>query len=270
MVLGVSSGAGAAIARALAAAPGLDVFGVHRGNHAESAAAVARDVAARGRRAHFRVAEGGTWNAAQAGADELLGVAGPRSVSLFVHSLANASLGRLASGDKDQFTPAQVQKTFESMAHSYVYWVQALVARDLLAPAERGGAQLLALSNPLVESLVRNGALITATKATLEVYVKHLAYELGPKGHRANLLKFGALVTPAVEATFASAGVDNLTRVLARAIPAGRLATPEEVGRFVGVLASDAGRWFNGATIDFTGAQAQSLFDALLHPTREG
>jgi hypothetical protein len=35
------------------------------------------------------------------------------------------------------------------------------------------------------------------------------------------------------------------------------------------VLAGDDARWFNGATIDFTGAQTQSLFDALVYPRRE-
>ena len=34
-------------------------------------------------------------------------------------------------------------------------------------------------------------------------------------------------------------------------------------------LAGDDARWFNGATIDFTGAQTQSLFDALVYPRRE-
>jgi NAD(P)-dependent dehydrogenase (short-subunit alcohol dehydrogenase family) len=145
-----------------------------------------------------------------------------------------------------------------------VYWVQAMIARDLLAPE----AQILGLSNPLVDSLVRNGALITATKACLEVYVRHLAYELGPKGHRVNLLKFGAAMTTASQQTFQGDAAASLQRVLPRVIPAGRCCSLEEVARFVSVLAGDDARWFNGATIDFTGAQAQSLFDALIYPER--
>jgi NAD(P)-dependent dehydrogenase (short-subunit alcohol dehydrogenase family) len=181
-----------------------------------------------------------------------------------VHSLANASLGRLVSRDAEQFLPAQFHKTFDSMAHSFVYWVQALVARDLLAPE----AQLLGLSNPLVDSMVRNGALITATKAALEVYVRHLAFELGPQGHRVNLLKFGGVLTTASERTFSGESNEALRSVLPRVIPAGRMVTLDEVARFVAVLAGDDARWFNGATIDFTGAQSQSLFDALLYPER--
>ncbi len=262
VILGASTGTGAAIARAVARRPGLDVFGMHRGHHPVEAEAVARDVAASGRRCVMHLGEAGTAHAAEAGAEALMGAAGPRSVKLFVHSLANASLGHLASGEGARFTAARVHKTFDSMAHSFVYWAQQLVARDLLAPE----AQLLGLSNPLVDSLVRNGALITASKAALEVYVRHLAYELGPLGHRVNLLKFGGVATTAVGHTFPDAAGEALRATLPRVIPAGRMLTLDEVARFVTVLAGDDARWFNGATIDYTGAQSQSLFDALIYP----
>ena len=264
VILGASTGTGAAVARAVAERPGLNVFGAHRGRHPQGAAEVARDVEAHGRRCVLYEAEAGTADAAARGADALLAAAGPASVKLFVHSIANASLGRFASNDGEQFSPQQFQKTFDAMAHSFVYWVQALVARDLLAPE----AQILGLSNPLVDSLVRNGGMITATKAALEVYVRHLAWELGPRGHRVNLLKFGGVLTTASEVTFSGEAGVALREVLPRVTPAGRMVTLEEVARFVSVLAGDDARWFNGATIDFTGAQTQSLFDALLHPQR--
>jgi NAD(P)-dependent dehydrogenase (short-subunit alcohol dehydrogenase family) len=264
VILGASTGTGAAIARSVCVQPGLHVFGMHRGHHQEEALQVEHDVRAFGRTCFLHRGEAGTWDAAQSGADRLLAVAGSRSVKLFVHSLANASLGLLTSQNDQQFTSAQIQKTFDSMSHSFVYWVQAMIARDLLAPE----AQILGLSNPLVDSLVRNGALITATKASLEVYVRHLAYELGPKGHRVNLLKFGAAMTAASQQTFQGDAGASLQRVLPRVIPAGRCCSLEEVARFVSVLAGDDARWFNGATIDFTGAQAQSLFDALIYPER--
>ncbi len=265
VILGASVGTGAAIAREVARRPGLDVFGMHRGFHPEEAQAVARDVEAAGRRCVMLQGDAGTHPGACSGADALLAAAGPRSVKLFVHSLANASLGSLVRPGDAQVSPAQVAKTFDSMAHSFVYWAQELTRRDLLAP----GAQVLGLSNPLVDSLVRNGGLITATKAALEVYVRHLAYELGPLGHRVNLLKFGAVVTAAMGTTFSGEAGEALRDVLPRIIPAGRLCTVEEVARFVAVLAGDDARWFNGATIDFTGGQTQSLFDALVYPPRD-
>jgi NAD(P)-dependent dehydrogenase (short-subunit alcohol dehydrogenase family) len=260
VILGASCGTGAAVARAVARDPGLHVFGAHRGNHPDLALSVEEDVTAVGRTCRFRKGDAGTAEGAAEGAAELLSAAGPRSVKLFVHSIANASVGRLASSGPDRLHPRQFQKTMESMASSFVYWTQELLALDLLAP----GARLLGLTNPMGDAVVLNTALIGAAKAALGVYVRHLAHELGPRGYRANLLQFGAVVTPAVEKTFGS-GVSRLRSVVERAVPARRLATLEEVAKFVTVLAGDSAAWFNGATIDFTGGETQGLMNALLY-----
>jgi NAD(P)-dependent dehydrogenase (short-subunit alcohol dehydrogenase family) len=264
VVLGASCGTGAAIARTVSRDLGLHVFGAHRGNHAESAAAVERDVVAAGRRLHFRVGDAGTAEGAADGGKVLAELAGPRSIKLLVHSLANASVGQLALVDGDRLVPRQFQKTFDSMAHSFVWWTQELLARDLFAD----GALILGLSNPMVDTVVRGTSLIAASKAALEIYVRHLARELGPRGHRVNLLKFGAVMTTAVEKTFGDS-LERLRAVLPQIIPAGRTSTADEVARLVAFLASDGAAWFNGATIDFTGAESQGLFDALIHPQRK-
>lgn len=261
VILGVSGVAGGAIARAVATAPGLNVAGLHRGRWPEEAAAVAADVEAAGRRTCFLEAEAGTAEAAEAGVKALHERIGPGRVRLFVHAIANASLGHLTG--PEAVSPKQVEKTFASMAHSFPYWSQALLQKEMLAP----NARLLGLTNPMTSTVLRNAPLISATKAALEIYTKHLAWELGPLGHRVNLLKYGGVVTPAVERTF-DEHVQRLEQLTERISPAGRMVTIDEVARFVTVLASDAGEWFNGAVIDFTGGEFQSLYDALIHPER--
>jgi NAD(P)-dependent dehydrogenase (short-subunit alcohol dehydrogenase family) len=261
VILGASEGTGAAIARAVARDPGLHVFGAHRGRHPASSAAVARDVEAAGRRCVMWVADAGTAAAAAAGAQALLDAAGPRSVRLFVHSIANASLGRLVAPAAGRVVPRQVEKTFDAMAHSFVYWAQELHARDLLAPS----ARLLGLTNPLDETLLYNCGLVAASKAALEAYVRHLAFELGPHGFRVNLLKFPTVVTPAVREVYAPEVMARLEAAHRRMIPAGRMCTVEEVAGFVSLLAGERAEWFNGATIDFTGGMTQSLLDLVLN-----
>jgi NAD(P)-dependent dehydrogenase (short-subunit alcohol dehydrogenase family) len=261
LVLGASAGTGAAVARSLAQDPGWNIFGVHRGNYPESAAEVERDVRALGRRVHMRKGDGGTLEGVQQGAAELFEVAGPRSVKMMVHSLANASVGRLVGDKQRRLAPRQMQKTFDSMAHSFVYWTQELIDRDLLAP----GAHILGFSNWMEDSVMRGAPLIAATKATLAIYVRHMAHELGPRGYRVNLLKFGGVFTPAVEKTFGTERLERLRRVLERVSASRRISTVDEVGRFVSVLAGDTAARFNGATIDFTGGESLALFDALMH-----
>lgn len=260
MVLGASVGTGAEIARAVARNPGLDVFGVHRGKHGESAAEVAADVESAGRRVVMHTADAGSAEGAATGAAALLDAAGARSVTLFVHSLASASLGRLASGRTDQLAARQVHKTFDVMAHSFVFWVQELLARDLLAP----GARLLGLTNPLDESLILDCGLIAATKAALETYVKALAAELGPRGFRVNLLKFSTVITPAMRVVYGHEALERIEAVHRRMLPAGRMCTTAEVARVVSFLAGPDAEFFNGATIDFSGGMSLGLADLVL------
>jgi NAD(P)-dependent dehydrogenase (short-subunit alcohol dehydrogenase family) len=150
------------------------------------------------------------------------------------------------------------------MAHSFVYWAAELVRLDLLAP----GARLIGLTNPMTEAVVRNAALVSASKAALECYVRHLAVELGPLGHRVNLVKFGLVVTEAVRRTFPGEAVDRLDAVVRSMTPARRLCTIEEVAELVGFLAGPHGRWFNGAVIDFTGGESLAMFDQLVYGAR--
>ena len=260
VVLGVSAGTGAAIARVVAEDPGLHVFGAHRGRHPESAEALRADVLRAGRRFEPFVGDAGTFEGVVAGADALLAAAGPRSVRFFVHSIANASVGRLASGADDQLRVRQFHKTFDSMAHSFVWWVQEMLARDLLAE----GARLLALTNPLHESLLRQCGLVLASKAALEMYVRHLAFELGPRGYRVNMLKFPTVMTTAVEKVYSPESLARLEKAHQRMIPAGRMCTVDEVARFVSLLLDGRAEWMNGATIDFSGAMTQSLLDLVL------
>jgi NAD(P)-dependent dehydrogenase (short-subunit alcohol dehydrogenase family) len=267
VILGASTGTGAAVAREVSTRPGLDVFGVHRGKHPELAATVTSDIERSGRRARLVVDDAGTIDGAERGADSLLALAGKRSVKLFVHSLASAALGTFVDGTahgERALHPRQLASTFEVMAHSFVYWTQALVMRDLLAE----DARLLGLANTLTEGLVRNGGAISASKAALEMYIRQLAFELGPRGHRVNLLKFGGVRTCASEKTFPGAHGEDMWRSLARSTFAGRTCTLDEVAAFIAVLCDDAASWFNGATIDFTGGQTYGLFDAMVYPSR--
>jgi NAD(P)-dependent dehydrogenase (short-subunit alcohol dehydrogenase family) len=261
VILGVSQGTGAAIARAVAREAGLNVFGAHRGRHVEAAAGVERDVRAAGGDVSMWVADAGNAEAARSGAEALARIAGRGRVRLFVHSIANASVGTLASGATDQLSARQIGKTFESMAHSFVYWSQELVARGLLAP----GARLIGLTNPIVDSLIPRLSLVAATKAALAVYVRELARELGPAGYRVNLINFGLVDSRAASVAFDG---DAWERAKARAsavTPAGRLCTVEEVARLVSILVGPGGEWFNGATIDFTGGMTQGLLGVALH-----
>jgi NAD(P)-dependent dehydrogenase (short-subunit alcohol dehydrogenase family) len=262
VILGVSAGSGAAIARAVARDPGLNVFGVHRGHFPDEAKALEEELRGLGRRVVLHVGDAGDVDGALAGAALVRDTAGPGNVRLMVHSLSGASLGHFLSPLGSALSPRQFERTFNYLAHSFVYWTRALHDQGLLAP----GSRILGLTNLLHDSLLHNCGLIAAAKAALQVYVRHLALELGPEGHRVNLLKFGSIVTPALARMLGPEGVARLEGSMREMIPAGRSCTFEDLGRIVAFLARDEGEWFNGATIDYTGGMTLRLLDIILQP----
>jgi NAD(P)-dependent dehydrogenase (short-subunit alcohol dehydrogenase family) len=262
VVLGATGGSGGAAATALSSRRGLNVFGIHRGNHPEEARRVLDAVGGGGTACHMRVAGAGSAEDAAEGAAELFEVAGPRSVKVLVHAIASASYGTFVADPDRMLHAKQIGRTFEVMSHSLVYWVQELVRRDLLAE----NATIVALSNPMADSVVHGWGLIAAAKAALGVYVRQLADEIGPRGHRVTLLKYGLVETRAIRMAFSDDQWDELKKRISRLVPVRRLTTVEEVAKFICYLAGDGAEWFNGSAIDFSGGQANALLNPVFNP----
>jgi len=250
VVLGASSGFGAAAARRLAA-DGYDICGVHldRRSTLDTALAVKAAVEATGRRALF-------FNVNAADAERrtevvaaLADVAGPGDVKLLFHSLAFGSLAPLVGPDeKGSARKSQVEMTLDVMASSLVYWAQSLCWRGLLG---RGG-RVLAMTSAGSHRVTAGYGMVSAAKAALEAYVRQLAFELAPLGISVNALRAGVTDTPAVrkipgwEALIARAGSVN---------PGGRATTPDDVAAFVSLLMHAESQWVSGNVIGVDGGE---------------
>ena len=262
VILGCSSGVGRAIAQQACNTLGLNIFGAHRNHWPEQADELQQYLRGQDRRAEFYVGDVGTAQGVEAAGQALAEVAPPGSVRLFVHSIANASLGRYMPGGEGvhrQLIPKNFHKTMDAMANSFPWWAQTLEQHKLLAP----GARLLGLTNPIGDSLLVNFGLINAAKAALEMYIKHLALEMGPMGYRVNLLNFGTVETLAASMGFGPRW-EPFKELCATAIGAGRIVTSDEVAKLVMLLCDERADWFNGATIDFTAGQARNMLEAHL------
>lgn len=256
VVLGCSVGSGAAVVEALALKSGLDVVGLHRGNHPEEAGALRATVGAAGRRFVEVVADAGRPDAIHELAGRVQDVTGRGAVRICVHSLADASVGLVVSEEpRRQLHPRQIIKTFDTMAHSFLYWGQELHHRGLMEP----GGQLLALLNFLDQFTARGFCAIGASKAALGAYVRYMGAELAP-AMRVNALRFGAAKT------FAFARMPNSDAALQRLAgvnPMGRVTRVEDVGDFVSLMTDPRCAWLNGATVDFDGGEMAQLAESM-------
>lgn len=94
------------------------------------------------------------------------------------------------------------------------------------------------------------GAHYTASKAAVLGFTRHLARELAPFNINVNAVCPGLIDTPMVRGSTSPEEIEAQVK----AIPMGRLGTPEEVADLVLFLVSDASSYINGATIDIGGA----------------
>src|SRR5262245_6401811 len=177
LVLGASSGFGAATCRALARA-GCNIFGVHldRKSTLPNAQRVAADVQALGREARF-------WNVNAADEERRAEVSAEMErvlkergelgqMRVLLHSLAFGTL-RLYVTDpmKEAVSKSQMDMTLDVMAHSLIYWAQEVVGRGLMGAGGRiyamtssGGTRVLPFYGP-----------VSAAKAALESNIRQLA-----------------------------------------------------------------------------------------------
>lgn len=254
LVLGASSGIGAATARALARA-GMDIVGVHLDRRATQPQvdAVRADIEACGREAWFfnaNAADDAKRRAVLAEVAARLAARGRGEVvRVLVHSLAFGSLRPMVGGEGDELlTRAQVEMTLDVMATSLVYWTQDLLAMGALRPHGRVFAMT---SGGSAQALPAYGA-VGAAKAALESYVRQLAVEGAARGFTANAICAGVTRTPALER------IPGHERLVERALakhPQGRLTTPEDVARCIAALAVPETDWMSGNVVRVDGGE---------------
>lgn len=253
LILGASSGFGAATSRALAAA-GMNIFGVHLDPRSRLSRAeeVIADIEATGSKAVFfntNAASERTRTRVLDRMEETLAEDPADSVHFLLHSLAFGSLLPFIAEDPGgAISESQMDMTLRVMAHTLVYWVQDLVRRDLL----RRGGRVYALSSEGAERMALNYGAVSAAKAALESHMRQLSLELGPRGIAVNCLRPGVTDTPALRAI---PGHEAYMKEALRRNPHGRLTTPEDVATTLVGLANPRIAWISGAVIPVDGGE---------------
>ena len=137
-------------------------------------------------------------------------------------------------------------------------WTMNINARALLFAAQRaaplmerrGGGAIVSLSSPGSGRVMPDYVVVGASKAALEAVTRYLAVELAPQHIVVNAVSPGIVATDALRhfALTRELGQDLLTEK-AKAAPAGRLVTPEDVAGLVAFLCSPAAEMIRGQTI---------------------
>lgn len=248
LILGVSSGFGAATGRELARA-GMNIAGVHldRRQTMPLVERIQSDIQAEGAETLF-------FNVNAADPDrraEILSALQERGarVRVLLHSIAFGTLKNfVGETSSDSINRSQIDMTLDVMANSLVYWAQDLVWRGLMGQNGR----IYAMTSSGSTRVIPGYGAVSAAKAALESHVRQLSVELMPKGITVNAIRAGVTDTPALRKI---PGSDRLLAQAAERNPGGRLTTPDDVGRAIAALCTPATAWMTGNVIGVDGGE---------------
>lgn len=258
LILGASSGFGAASARAFAR-EGYPIVGVHldlRGT-VKAAEAVREEIVQIGVPVVFHNVNAADEAKRTAVIEDLRARFEERRrqgadpfVAVFLHSLAfgtTLSYVSRAPGEKE-VNQKQIEMTADVMAHSMVYWARDLFHAGLLGE----GSRLFAMTSEGAVKVVPTYGPVSAAKAALESHCRQLALELIPYGITVNAIRAGVTDTPALRRI---PGHEELIEYATARNPGGRMTRPQDVADALVALASPKLGWMTGNTIGVDGGE---------------
>lgn len=131
---------------------------------------------------------------------------------------------------------------------------------------ELGYGRVVVIGSGTIRQPVPGLVLSTAARSAMAGWARHLADEVAPDGITVNVVLPGRFLTDRVRALQADraerAGkpVDEVAAEDLRAIPAGRLGEPRELGDLVAFLASERAAYLTGSFIQADGGLYRGLY----------
>ncbi len=254
LILGASSGFGAATARELVKA-GFNIFGVHFDRKANMPAVseLIEELRASGQDVVYFNINAADEEKRKEVCDEIERIfeesPDDNTVKVLMHSLAFGTLRPFISDDRSEvITRQQMDMTLDVMAHTLVYWTQEVVIRGLM----REGGRIFAMTSSGSERVIPYYGAVSAAKAALESHVRQLALELAPRGITVNAIRAGVTDTPALRKI---PGHDRIIEEALKRNPSGRLTKPEDVAKAIVTFTSDNLYWMTGNVINIDGGE---------------
>lgn len=241
LVTGASRGIGAAIARRLAADGAL--VAVHYGRSREAADAVVADIAAAGGDA-FAV------SAALEQPAEIERLFATLDAEL-TRRRGSTTLDILVSNAGVVEFAGFADTTEASFDHLFGVNVKAsfLVTQQAARRMPSGG-RIIELSSVVTRAHFPSALAYSMTKGAIDVFVRHLAVELGPRGITVNAIAPGVIETDMSSGFLGTAE----GRAMVHSIQAlQRIAAPVEIANVAAFLAGPDGGWTTGQVVDASG-----------------
>lgn len=249
MILGGSSGLGAATAKKLAK-KGYDLVIVHRDRKSDMADILAFfvEIEQLGAECHHFNADAvhpskqkELWSVIK---EKLRG----RKVKVLIHSIAKGNLKPMLEGN-NTLNNQDFQLTVQAMAISLFDWVQQ-IAKDNYFETD---SRVIAFTSEGGIKPFTNYAAVSAAKSALEAMIRSIALEFAPYGIKANCIQAGVTDTKSFRMI---PNYEALLKHAQKRNPNGRLTTADDVANAVYLLTLPEANWITGTVIKVDGGES--------------
>jgi NAD(P)-dependent dehydrogenase (short-subunit alcohol dehydrogenase family) len=250
LILGASSGFGAAVSLKLAQA-GFNIAGVHLDRKATmpNVEQVIASIKQTGHQAVFFNVNAADPEKRKEVLDQLVPQLASAKIMVLLHSLAFGALKPYIGSDpKDCLTKDQMDMTIDVMANSLVYWCQDLVWRKLFGE----GARVFSMTSSGGTRVWPSYGAVSAAKAALESHTRQLALELAPYKIAVNCIRAGVTDTPALRKI---PGHEQMIEYAKLRNPYRRLTTTDDVASTITTLSNSGSSWVTGNVIGVDGGE---------------
>ena len=249
LILGVSSGFGAATAKELAK-NNINIYGVHldRKVAMDDINQFQKELQSNDVKVIFKNASATEKDVRDIVIDELI-QKGDIRIKVLLHSLAFGALRPIFDKTtQSSLNQKQVEMTLNVMANSLIYWSQDLFNSKLL----QKGSQIFAMTSSGGHRQWKAYGAVSAAKAALESYCRQLAVELVHHNIAANAIQAGVTDTPALRKI---PGNDQMIENTLKINPSKRLTTPEDVSSIIKLIGLSENTWMTGNIIRVDGGE---------------
>jgi 3-oxoacyl-[acyl-carrier protein] reductase len=173
-------------------------------------------------------------------------------IDILLNNAGGPPFDRFENFDDDQW-----QKAFELSLLSF-----ARTAREVLPYMKQAGSgRIINIISGSVKSVLTGSVLSTAMRMGVVGMAKLMADEFGPNQITVNNVAPGLILTDRIKHTLPKdADIEAALKERSKAIPAGRIGRPEELGALVAFLASEQAAYISGTTIQVDGGASRGIF----------
>lgn len=170
-------------------------------------------------------------------------------VKTFIHSIAFGTLKPMLSKDNHStLNQKNIEMTINVMGSSLVYWTQDLYKAHLL----KQGTQIFSMTSSGGRRQWPSYGAVSMAKATLESASRQLAIELAGEGIAVNTIQAGVTDTPALRKI---PGNEKMIEFANKQNPSGRLTLPEDIADYVSLLSKSNNSWMTGNILRIDGGE---------------